>query len=172
LVLRTSIRWSSSSRRAGGEAVGECDNADAASPVGAGFDACGELEDDVEFTLDPFFDLGSLHLDDDLASVEELRAVDLADRGGCDRRALKRGEAFRERPELGLQERVDRLGRCRGDAILQRCQLDGDGWGKQVGAGGENLAELDEDAAGFLQRLGQVAPEALLTRGARRRSGG
>jgi hypothetical protein len=83
--------------------------------------------------------------------------VRLPDRRGRQRRRLEPGEhGVGRRAELGGQQRLD-AGRIGGrDVILEPGQLGDDIGREQVGPGREHLAELDEHAAGLVQRDPQV----------------
>ncbi len=96
----------------------------------------------------------------------------LRDRGRGDRRAFETGVDLAERPAKTLLDFGNGLiGWKRWHAVLQQRQFGGDVVGQQVTAGGQHLAELDEDRAERFERLAQaratrgvqlaaVAPEA------------
>src|SRR5690606_32033776 len=67
--------------------------------------------------------------------------------------------------ELRLDHADDLVERCRANRILQLGELGDDVGGKQVGASGENLAELDEGRTELLQRHSQAHGAALCTAG-------
>jgi len=96
------------------------------------------------------------HLHHHLAAVGELRGMHLRDRGRSQRLAVEAGVELRHRLaqralDLGLRQRAVE-GR---DAVLQQRQLRRHVGRQQVAAGGEDLAELDEDRTQFLQRQAQ-----------------
>ena len=96
------------------------------------------------------------HLDRDLAAVGQLCKVNLGDRRRGHRRRCELGEQFAQRASEIRFDRSNRLLRWkRRHAVLQLGQLIGDVERQQVAAGGQNLAELDEDRTQRLQRQPQ-----------------
>jgi hypothetical protein len=96
------------------------------------------------------------HLDHHLGAVGQGRRADLADRRRGQRRGVEAGENPRDGPaHLGPQDRLDRGGQGR-DLILELGELGLVVGRQQVGAGGEDLAELDGGGSQFLERQAQV----------------
>jgi hypothetical protein len=103
----------------------------------------------------------ALDLDGDAAAVREGGAVHLADRGGGDRRRVEVGEELLDAQlEVLADDALDVLVRDRPDVVLELLQLGHDVGRDDVGAGREELAELDEGRAELVEHLAQV-PAAL-----------
>jgi hypothetical protein len=106
---------------------------------------------------DLLLDVGAQHLDHHLAAAVQRGRVHLGDAG----RGQRRGVEGRRRPRHGAAERLlDQRARHvaveRRHAVLQQGQLLGDVGRHQVAAGRQDLPELDEDRAQFLQRQAQA----------------
>src|SRR5262245_22339666 len=84
----------------------------------------------------------------------------LGDGGSSDGCVVKCSEERgRRRAELGGEQRLDGVGRGGWQAVLQAGEL-GDGlWREEIGAGGEELAKLDEGASGLGERATHACPE-------------
>ena len=116
-----------------------------------------QLAQHLDVDLDPPAHLRPLDLHRHLAAVGQGRAVDLGHRRGRQRRAVERGEQLAERrAQLALDYLDDLLARHRSDRVLQAGERLDVGGGQEVGAGAEELAELDEDRPQLLQRAGQL----------------
>jgi hypothetical protein len=87
---------------------------------------------------------GSLDLDDDIGSVEQLGGVDLRDRSRGERLGL---EVAEQRvgvvPELGGDDLDDVRGRHGWDLVEAGAELVGEDLGEQAGARGDELGQLD-----------------------------
>ena len=110
------------------------------------------------------------HLDGDLgghAVAVDLGGVDLRDRGGGDRLAEAQ-EKLADRPAERAFDGRDGIGHRKGfHAVLQQRQIERDVVADHVGAGGEELAELDIGRAEPGDRRGKpVAAAACAAPGA------
>ena len=132
--------------------------------------ALGQVGDDVEepdVPADDLVDPRAQDLDHHLAAVLEAGGVDLGDRGRRQGGFVESVEDRRHRATQGLLDEGACLGPGEGrDPVLELGQLDREVVREQVAAGGEDLAELDEDGPEVLQgaadahRVGLgVAPE-------------
>ena len=105
----------------------------------------GHLGDRLEVLDDAAGDVGALDLDGDLAAVVQTGVVDLAEGRRSHRVGVEGGEPPLDRnPELLLHDGLHHLERERGTVLLEAGQCLDVGRRKQVGPGGEQLAELDE----------------------------
>jgi len=96
---------------------------------------------DRQVEVDLLDDPGTANLDDHLAAVGEERAMDLRDRGGCERLGVKPHDRIAEvlaHYSLDLGERKGRHG------VHELGELLDVDVGQQVGTRGEQLAELQE----------------------------
>jgi hypothetical protein len=139
-----------------GEAIRERDRADLPGPGGPLLGGGGQPAQDAEVALDQPFDVRPLYLDDDLVTFAQAGAVHLRDRRRRQRAPVER----REQPvgrlaQFTIDDREHLRRRQRLDVVLQTRQLERDRRGDQVGARRQQLAELDEDAARFLQGVAQ-----------------
>jgi len=115
-------------------------------------DAAGHGVHQADVAADHRQDAGAQNLDHHLASVLEHGPVYLGDGGRGERRGLETVEQFTDRlAEAGLDDPSGLLVREWRHAVLQFGKLLGDVVRQQIPAGGEDLAELDEDGAQFLQ---------------------
>ena len=90
----------------------------------------------------------------------ERRRVDLRDRGGRERRAVKSCEYLVDlRAELGAQQLLDLRPRDLRGVVLQAAQFVGELAGQKVAPRGQELAELDERDIAVLKRQAQRASE-------------
>ena len=118
----------------------------------------GEELEEAQVAIDVVLRGGTLHLDDHALSVLEHGSVHLPDRARGERLGLDAREyVLPGNAELLLHD-ADDLGLAHGrDAVLERGEL-GDGFRReQVGARGEDLAELREGRAELLERLAEPA---------------
>ncbi len=84
--------------------------------------------------------------------------MDLRDRGGCVRGGVECGEAGGGcDAQLLDEDTVDQREADRRDLLLEMAELGDDLSGQQVGSGGQELAELDVDAAGLFEGGSQGA---------------
>src|SRR5215210_2355983 len=95
------------------------------------------------------------HLDDDLATVREQRRMDLRDGRGRQRLLVDVRE--HAGADVALDDRAKLRERHGSDVVDEPAELLEVDVGKQVGAGGEDLAELDERRAELLERLPELA---------------
>ena len=80
--------------------------------------------------------------------------MDLADRGRGDRSRVELGEELLDAQlELLADNALDVVVRDRADVVLELLQLDHDVGRDDVGAGREELAELDEGRAELVEHL-------------------
>ena len=115
-----------------------------------------QVAQDLQIQLNLAGDAGLLDLDHHLAAIAQRGGVDLADRGAGQRRMVEAGEdALGRRAQLGLQQRRDLGVRHRRQAVLQRRERLDVGVRQDIGAGAEDLAQLDEGGAKLLQRQAQ-----------------
>src|SRR5439155_16497245 len=100
----------------------------------------------------------ALHLDDDALAVLEHGSVDLTDRSGRERLGVDAGEDVLPRDAELLLHHLDDLGLAeRRDLVLEGRELR-DGFGReQIGAGGEDLAELRKGRAELLEGVPEAA---------------
>ncbi len=113
----------------------------------------GDAVEQPQVGLDHVADAGAADLDDDFAAVLQLRAVHLRDRRAGQRlgvEAREHGLGFGA--EILAQLRAQRVQRHGGHAAVQLLELGDPVGAEQVGAAGEDLAELDEGGAEFLER--------------------
>jgi hypothetical protein len=89
----------------------------------------------------------------------------LSDRRRGQRSVLEMFEHLVHRTsQLSLEHDGDVFARSRRSVILEHGQLCADGLWQELGSGREDLAELDEEAAGLLESLPEVATELRLAR--------
>ena len=105
--------------------------------------------------------VSGLHdLDDDHAAVEELRLVDLADRGRTERIGIDPGEHRDHRTlQVLLDDLFQAVERHRGQAVEEVLELVGDLGGQDVLAQREHLPELDVGGPEDLEPLAQLHRE-------------
>jgi hypothetical protein len=114
--------------------------------------ARGEVEG-VYILSERLLDPGAEHLDRHfLAGVGEPRAVDLRDGGGRDGFAEIREEVIDPHVELALHGPLRGCGGKRGQLVLQDAELHGEVVADDVGAGRQDLSELDVGRAERRQR--------------------
>ena len=143
-----------------GELVDDRDGVDEVEPVDAALDDAGDLVEQRQVALDLPGRARALHLDRDEAAAGELGEVHLADRGRRDRDRVERGEELVDRrPQVLLDHPLDVGVRERPHVVLELAQLGDDLGRDDVGAGREQLAELDERRPELVERLAQVAAE-------------
>ena len=117
----------------------------------------GQLGQDQQVAVDRLGDAGPLELDHHRLAAPQPAPVGLGDRGGGDRLGVEGGEHLLDGPaQPGLEQLPDRLRRGRGDLVLEPAQLGHHPGREQVGAGRQDLAELDEHAAALLEGLAQA----------------
>jgi hypothetical protein len=117
----------------------------------------GGLVEEREVGLDLPRGVRALHLDGDAVAVREGGAVHLADRRGRDRGLLELGEQLFDRElELLADDALYVLVREGAHVVLERLKLGEDVGRNDVGAGREELAELDESRAELVEHLAQV----------------
>lgn len=112
----------------------------------------GEPPRDRQVPLHHFHEPGPAHLHHHGAAVAPPRRMGLGDGRRTQRVPIELGEDLRQRPpQLGRDGRLHLLPFERRRRRVQAGQFFLDGRRHQVRTGGEELAELDEDAAGLLQ---------------------
>ncbi|SAJ33735.1 Uncharacterised protein [Enterobacter cloacae] len=117
----------------------------------------GEDEQPGDVGADHRFQVRPDHLHHHFLAALQPRGVDLGHRGRGQRFAFEAGEdLFDLRAQLFLDALDRQLRREGRHLVLQPGQFVGDVVGQQVAAGGENLAELDEDRSEVLQRQAQA----------------
>ena len=105
---------------------------------------------------------GAQDFDCHFGAVRQLGEVHLGDGRGGDRLALEADEDFVHRLAVGGLQLGEGFGAGeRRDTVLQPGQLFGDGRRQQVAAGGQHLAELDEDRPEGFERLAQAGAAGL-----------
>ena len=128
----------------------------------------GQRVEQGDVVVDDRRDARPENLDRHFAAVGQGRKVHLRHRGRGDRLDIETREDLADRFAVGMLEFGDRQRRGkRRHLVLQLGQFLGDVRRQQVAAGGQHLAELDEDGAkrlqGTTQALGawrrQIAPE-------------
>src|SRR5512143_42749 len=139
--------------------------------LGVSREDLGDLAEGLEVVGDLFADAGPLHLDGDATPVPQRRPVDLAQRGRCGRLLFEARERLRDpRTELGLHDLLDLPVREGLDLVLEPVEALEVGRWEEVGAGGEELADLHERRAqaleirGELGGLGASAPRSACVR--------
>ena len=111
----------------------------------------------AQIGLDDRADAGPAHLDDDLGAVVQLRAVHLRDRGRRQRLGIEAGEDLLGRRAQVLGELgAHHLDRHRRRLTVQLFEFGDPGRAEQVGAAGQDLAELDEGRPQILERHAQL----------------
>ncbi len=119
-------------------------------------DQPGQPAEQVEVAGKGAGDPWAQHLDRDLAPVAGHGKMDLRDRGRGDRGVVERREETVERPgEFGLDQTARLIPGERRQAILQAREILGDLVAQQIGAGRQDLSELDEARPHLGQRRGQ-----------------
>ena len=104
----------------------------------------GDLAEDAHVVADRVADVGALDLDDDVPAGAGRRAVDLTERGRCERLLVEGGEEVLDpRAELGLDDLLDLLEGEGLDGVLEPGQCLGVRRREEVEAGREQLAHLD-----------------------------
>ena len=124
------------------------------------------------------FDARAQHLDHHLAAIGQRGRMHLCDRGRGQRFGIEAGECLADRQaECFLDDAARGIAVERLDPVLQQGQFVGHVRRHQVAAGGQDLAELDEDRAEILQRQARaprdctaMSAEARGTNGLARRS--
>ena len=145
---RASSRRSISTRHHGAEGLDHRQRLEAAQPRLAALDPFGDPEHEVEIAGEGLLDAGPQDLDRDRLALGGDGVVHLGDGGGRDRRVVEAEEQRLQRlAELGLERwpRPPRPEMAAGGPAAgpgRRHLL-----AQYVGAGGEELAELDEDGA-------------------------
>ncbi len=110
-----------------------------------------------EVGLDQHFDARAQHLDHHPLAVRQPRPMHLRQRGRSHRHLLEPREDRGQRaPEVLLDLPHDGSERVRRHLVLEARELADDGGGKQVDAGAQELAELDQPAP-HLDRQGAIA---------------
>ena len=128
------------------------------TPRRAGLDDLAELLEHREVDLDLLVEARALHLHDHRRAVGQLRAVHLTDRRRRDRLPVERDERLVDRAvQLFFEQRRDRVAVGRPHVVLEPRQLTDRVGREQVGAGRQDLAELDEHPAALLEREPQAA---------------
>ena len=93
-------------------------------------------------------DAGAQQLDGNGAAIAGDALVDLGDGSGTDGFGFDRLElGFPVAAIDGVQDRLDRAERGRGDGVLQTCQIGGGFEANEIGPGGERLAQFDGGGA-------------------------
>ena len=141
-----------------GEGAHDLDRLQAAQARLGALDEAGEPEEEVDVAREGGGDAGAQDLDRDLLAVGGDGEMDLGDRGGGDRHVLEGGEeALRSaRPNsASTMARAASPGKRR-QTILQLRQVGGDLLAEEIGAGRQELAELDEAGAERVQRRGEA----------------
>ena len=124
-------------------------------------DQAGRLVEQRKVALDLLRRVRPLHLDGHAAAVRKRGAVDLADRRRGYRGRVEVGEELLDAQlELLADDTLDVVVGDRTDVVLELLQLEHDVGRDDVGAGREQLAELDEGRAELVEHLTQV-PAAL-----------
>ena len=124
-------------------------------------DQAGEPPEQIDVAGERLGHPRAQHFDRDLLPVEGFGKVDLGDRGGGDRGFVKRGKQGFERPtELGFDRRARQGSGKRRQPILQARQIDRDLLAQEIGAGRQQLAELDEARPHFVERRRQPLARA------------
>ena len=109
---------------------------------------------------DGFFHAGAQYLDDDVFTAVQGSGVDLRDGSGGERGFVEVGEVVFQRLAQGGFDDAARFITGEGwDPVLQFAQFFEQVGTEQVGAGGEGLAEFDEDGAEVLQGETQAFAE-------------
>ena len=112
----------------------------------------GEVLQDLEVDLHLEHRARPANLHHHGRAVGERRRVGLADRGRCHRPILERGEdRLRIRPQLRADHRTDLVDRHRRRGILELRQLGDERRREEIRSRGQELAELDERRAEFLE---------------------
>lgn len=117
----------------------------------------GEVLKNLQVLRHLLGDPGAAHLHDHLGPVEQSGRVDLPDRGRGERRRVEAREDFFDRSSELLDDDVPNdLGRDRRRLVLKMRELAEVLGGQKIGAGRENLAELNERRA----QLAEGHPQA------------
>ncbi len=139
------------------ELVDELVRVDEVEGADAFLDHAGGLVEQREVGVDLARRVGPLHLDRDAVPVRQDGAVHLADRGRRDRPLLELDEELLElEPELALDDLAHRGERHGPHVVLEPAQLGDDVRRHDVGAGREQLPELDERRAELVEQLAQA----------------
>ena len=118
---------------------------------------CEQLQE-PEVSVDVRRGVGALHLHDHTVAALERRPVNLADRAGRERgRVDLLEDVLPGDAELVLHHGHDLCLRQRSDLLLERRELLDDLGREEVGAGGEDLAELGEGRPELFERVPQAA---------------
>ena len=136
------------------ELVDKGDHVDELQALDPLLDHLGQLLQERQVGLERCLRVRALHLDGDLATPGEARTMDLPDRCGGHRLVIERREGLVDRqPELAFDHRTcDARGHWCG-GVLQGTKLADDvGW-DDVRACRQELAELDERGAEFVEHL-------------------
>jgi hypothetical protein len=132
----------------------------------------GNLREGLQVLDDHLADARPLNLDRDPAPVAQGRAVHLAQRGRRHRLRLELGEGLGEPDaQLRADDGLHVHERERLDLVLEPGQRFHVGEGKDVGARGEELAELDEGRPHLLEIGGKMLGELLFAGSDHRRVG-
>ena len=122
-------------------------------------DQRGQRIEQGDVGVDLLLDARAKYLDHHLAAIGQRRRVHLCDRGRGQRFGVEAGEGRTDRQaERVLDDAARGLAIERLDPVLQQGQFIGHVRWHQVAAGGQDLAELDEDRAEVLQRRRRRAP--------------
>ncbi len=98
--------------------------------------------------------------------------MDLAERGGGEGFGIEEGEGLgKANAELGEDDALDLVEGERGDVVVKAGECGLVSGGQQVGAAGEDLAELDERGPHTLQIVGELFGAAGLGGGGGGRAG-
>src|SRR6266480_3604712 len=123
------------------------------APAGCG----GQVAQDMEVLIDLLDHAGTLHLDHNRRAIGQFGAVYLSDGGRGQWHGFEGREYLVDRPpELALDDRGHRFRLQRRGSILKLRQLDLVGRWQQIGAGREDLSELDKGRSQLFQRAADV----------------
>ena len=118
----------------------------------------GQVLEDVEVGLNDFRDVRPADLQCHGAAIAEDRPVDLGDRRGGHRQGIQRAEDLSQRTAVIVRENLLDLAEREGaDIISQRGQLDRVGFGNDIRAGAQHLAQLHEGRPQILAHQPQSA---------------
>jgi len=135
-----------------GETAAQLGEMVGAGPRRAGFQAARQPADHLQVPGDQLIDPGPLHLEDDRVAAAAAGRVRLRQRGTRQRLGVNVLEDLAGAgAQFLLDHSLDQRPGCRGDVVLQPGKLGGHRGREKVGAGGGDLAELDEDRPGLLQ---------------------
>ena len=139
------------------ELLQHLDEAEAPAHLGVEVGEGGDLAQRLQVLDDLLADARALHLDRDLAPVAQRRAVHLAQGGRRHRLRLELGEGLGEPDaQLGAHDALDLQERERPHLVLQAGQRLHVGQGQQIGARGQELADLDEGRPHLLEVGGEM----------------